>query len=95
MNFRTLILPHCSEKSHDKKAECGKRLQKDCLVDCGAFCGENSLAFQTFLQERGKAPPQVIAIEPDEKNHREMQRRLKKIQSLRSAFIIPTRICWI
>ena len=53
----------------------------ECIVDCGAFCGENSLAFQKYLQKRGKAPPQVIAIEPDAKNYREMQKRLKKIQN--------------
>jgi len=50
----------------------------ECFLDCGAFWGENSIAYQKFLKKHGCENPKVIAIEPDAKNFEHMVKNLRK-----------------
>ena len=78
---RRYINPHMRPKKTiylDQKLV--KPLEDEVFVDCGAFAGESSLAFQQFCISAGKPAPLCVLFEPEPANFTLLKQQLPKFE---------------
>jgi len=78
---RRYINPHMQPKENSYlDRELVVPLEDEVFVDCGAYSGDSSLAFQAFCVSAGKPAPLCVLFEPEPANFTQLQKWLPEFE---------------